>query len=256
MAKPRKRQVQQSIRFPDRNGQWRGGKRRGAGRPSQGSRSSEKHQRRKAFRAGVPIHVVLRVTPKIGRLRKRKTYAALREALITVLPRENFQVVHISIQQTHVHLLVEASDRMALARGMQGFQISAAKRLNAAVTEVGIKRRQGCVFTDRYHAELITSPRQARHALAYVLNNWRRHKEHRATIARDWRIDPFSSGDSFTGWSDLEDASALWPSTYRPLPVRPPRSWSLRAGWKRHGLIATTEVPGPKASVASPVLAD
>jgi putative transposase len=204
----------------------------------------------------VPIHVVLRVTPKIGRLRKRETYAALREALITVLPRENFQVVHISIQQTHVHLLVEANDRMALARGMQGFQISAAKRLNAAVTEVGAKRRKGCVFTDRYHAELITSPRQARHCLAYVLNNWRRHKEHRAAFASEWRIDPFASGDSFTGWGELADASVLWPSTYRSLPVRPPRSWILRAGWKRHGLIGTSETPGPKASVASPVLAD
>ena len=111
------------------------------------------------------------------------------------------------------------------------------------------------MFTDRYHAELITSPRQARHCLAYVLNNWRRHKEHRQVIARDWRIDPFSSGDSFTGWSELADPSTLWPSTYRSLPVRPPRSWILKTAWKRH-LIRTSEVPGPKASVASPVLAD
>jgi hypothetical protein len=27
------------------------------------------------------------------------------------------------------------------------------------------------VFPDRYHAEIITSPRQARHALSYVLSN-------------------------------------------------------------------------------------
>jgi hypothetical protein len=38
-----------------------------------------------------------------------------------------------------VHLLVEAKDKAALARGMQGFQISAAKQLNRAIS----KRRPG-----------------------------------------------------------------------------------------------------------------
>jgi hypothetical protein len=71
-----------------------------------------------------------------------------------------------------VHLLVEADDKDALASGMQGFQISAAKHLNAALSrgKPG-QRRRGSVFPDRYHAEIITSPRQARHAIAYVLLN-------------------------------------------------------------------------------------
>ena len=75
---------------------------------------------------------------------------------------------------------------MALARGMQGLQISAARHVNRAAG------RKGTVFADRYHAEIIDNRRQARHALAYVLNNWRRHDEHRKAVARTWRVDPFS----------------------------------------------------------------
>jgi hypothetical protein len=52
------------------------------------------------------------------------------------------------------HLLVEAGSRTALARGMQGFEISAAKHLNAAVSKARGRRRRGAVFPDRYHARI------------------------------------------------------------------------------------------------------
>ena len=42
--------------------------------------------------------------------------------------------------------MVEASDRIALARGMQGFQVAAAKHLNR------LRGRRGSVFADRYRA--------------------------------------------------------------------------------------------------------
>jgi REP element-mobilizing transposase RayT len=253
MARSRKRHRQEEIKFPDRNAQKRGGKRKAGkgkrlGRPTRGERSSERHERRPAVNEDVPIYVVLRVTKQVGALRKRKMYSALREALITVLLHEDCHVVHLSIQNTHLNLLVEAKDRMALARGMQAFQISAAKRLNAEAPRVDGKRRRGNVFTDRYHAVAITNRRRARHALAYVLNNWRRHREDRAGFARKWNVDPYSSGDSFLGWRELEGKVFLWrtPDTYRPLPVRHAESWLLREGWKLYGLISTHEVPGPK----------
>ena len=49
-----------------------------------------------------------------------------------------------------------------------------------------VERRRGNVFVDRYHAEKITNPRQARRALAYVLNNWRKHFEDRDGVASTW----------------------------------------------------------------------
>jgi REP element-mobilizing transposase RayT len=138
---------------------------------------------------------VLRADVAVGALRKRDIYKALRRALVTTFSRDDFRIVHISIQGTHVHLLVEANDRMSLARGMKAFGISAAKHINAALPrDASGKRRRGTVFPDRYHAQIIRNPRQARHCLAYVLNNWRKHGESQLVIAKDWPIDPFSSG--------------------------------------------------------------
>ena len=150
----------------------RGGKRRGAGRRPKGRRAGSPHKARPELKARHPVHVVLRVIGAVGSLRRRFTYRAIREATLTTARRDDFRIVHVSIQRTHVHLLVEADGKRALASGMQGFQISAAKHLNAAISKGKPgPRRRGTVFPDRYHAEIITSPRQARHALAYVLVN-------------------------------------------------------------------------------------
>lgn len=106
-------------------------------------------------------------------------------------------------------------------------------------------RRRGQVFTDRYHVEIIRTPRQARHALAYVLNNWRKHRE---DAARTWLVDPFSTGWSFMGWKQLERALVLWrvPETYEPMFVWLPKTWLLYEGWRRHGLVDCREVPSQR----------
>jgi hypothetical protein len=153
-----------------------------------------------------------------------------------------FRIVHISIQRTHVHMLVEADNKQALARGMQSFQISAAKHLNRAasvkVMKEGGQRRRGNVFPDRYHQEIIKSPTQARRALAYVLNNWRKHREDEASLeARTWKVDPFSTGALFAGWKEREGKALLWktPVTYEPMFVYLPSTWLLQKGWLRGG---------------------
>jgi len=196
------------------------------------------------------VHVVLRAIGAIGNLRRRFTYKAIREATLTTARREDFRIVHLSIQRTHIHLLVEADDKKALAAGMQGFQISAAKHLNAAISrDRPGPRRRGAVFPDRYHAEIITSPRQARHALAYVLLNWRKHREDRGAKTRAWKIDWFSSAGMFPGWAEYGDEPFMWrgPVTYDPLVVYQPRTWLLREGWKLHGAtISYREVPSAK----------
>jgi hypothetical protein len=61
----------------------------------------------------------MRVVPAVGSLRRRRMYKAMRDASITAALRERFRIVHISLQRTHVHMLVEAETRAALARGMQ-----------------------------------------------------------------------------------------------------------------------------------------
>jgi len=233
----------------------RGGKRRGAGRPPKGARAGARHKERPFLHARYPVHVSLRVVGAVGNLRRRCVYQAVREATLTTARREDFRIVHLSIQRTHIHLLVEANDKHALAAGMQGFQISAAKHLNAAISRDRPERRRGSVFPDRYHAEIITSPTQARHTLSYVMNNWRKHQEDRAEPMHTWKIDWFSTAVQFPGWAEYGDEPFFrrGPDTYDPLVVYQPRTWLLREGYKRGGPpISYREVPSaPRERPAS-----
>jgi REP element-mobilizing transposase RayT len=227
----------------------RGGKRRGAGRPPKGARAGSPHRERPVLHARYPVHVTLRVIGAVGNLRRRCVYQAVREATLTTARREDFRIVHLSIQRTHIHLLVEADDKAALAVGMKGFQISAAKHLNAAISkDKPGPRRRGAVFPDRYHAQIITSPRQARHTLMYCLNNFRKHQEDPRAPMSGWTIDWFSSAVMFPGWVEYGDEPFLWrgPATYDPLVVYQPRTWLLRAGWKQAGEISCREVPSAR----------
>jgi len=239
-AKPgrRRRHVQQEM-FR------RGGKRRGAGRKPNGPRAGERHEARPDFKPYHALHVVIRVEPEVGNLRRRKMYKALREATITAALRERFRIVHISLQRTHVHLLVEAEHKEALALGMQGFSISAARHINTALGD-GVRRRRGKVFADRYHVKVIKAPTQARHTIRYILSNWRHHSEDQQGLARTWLVDPFSSGILFPDWAELQDKPWMWPlrETYDPLIVRRPTTWILAEGWKlAGGPISAREVP-------------
>jgi len=196
--------------------------------------------------ARYPVHVTLRVITAVGNLRRRLTYKAIREATLTTARRENFRIVQLSIQRNHVHLIVEANDKTALASGMQGFQISAAKHLNAAISHGRPgRRRRGAVFPDRYHAEIITSPRQARQALNYVMNNWRRHGEDQVSPMSAWTIDWFSSSVTFADWHEYGEEAFLWrgPDPYDPLIVFQPRTWRLKVGWRKHGPLSCRAVP-------------
>ncbi|MCB9559118.1 MAG: transposase [Kofleriaceae bacterium] len=228
---------QGQLRFGDP----RGGRRPGAGRPPRGPRASERHEARAPLRKEHPVHVTLRVVEGLGRLRRRDVYRAMRRALITSLRRDDFRVVHLSIQGNHIHLVVEATNATALARGMQGLQISAAKHINRAIGRRTGARRRGQVFADRYHPRVITSPRQARHALAYVLNTWRRHGADRG--ARPGRLDPYATGAHWDGWADGPVVTRLRPDA-EILPVAFPTTWLLTTGWKRHRKVSPWERPG------------
>src|SRR5882757_7925739 len=236
-------EVEQLVLFAQKK---RGGKRRGAGRPPKGARGGERHKRRPVHDARHPVHVVLRAVNAVGSLRRRRMYQAIREATRTVARREDFRIVHLSIQRTHVHLLVEAENKATLAAGMQGFQISAAKHLNAAISQGRPgPRRRGPVFPDRYHAVVIASPRQARHALSYVINNWREHAEDRGEVTRRWDVDWYSSGAMFPDWKESGEKGLglRGPPELPPMLIGVPRTWLLREGWKKHGAISCREVP-------------
>ena len=226
--------------MPDATIEIKRKRRKKRGRKKTGRCSDAPHRTRPAHTQHHPVHVVLRTLPGVQRLRQGRVLRVARQALRKALARTTFRVVHVSLQHNHVHFLVEATDRDALRAGMQGLAISLAKRINRACG------RHGKLFAHRYHATAITSPRQARNALAYVLNNWRRHREDRAPgRARAAALDPYSSALSFDGWRD--GVRFAIPDDFVALPVARPETWLLTIGWCKHAaLLDWREVPAKR----------
>ncbi len=204
-----------------------GGFRPGAGRPANG-RSRVPHRPRAEFRQRFPLHVTLRVRGGLPNLRRPAPYRVLFGALASGCEKPGFRVVEYSVQSNHVHLIVEGSDRVRIARGMQGLCVRMARRLNR------LWRRRGSVFADRYHDVVLRTPRHVRHALVYVLQNARKHG------IRYAGADSRSSAPWFDGWARRLSRRA-------GLPARPPtasaRTWLLTRGWLRHGRLAWNERP-------------
>ena len=212
-----------------------GGKRKGAGRKRAGRRKVA-HRRRVEFADRFPSHITLRFIDGLPSMRRRKTFKAIRAAMYVAMKHPGFRIVHLSIQGNHLHLICEADDRHALARGVQGFKISAAKKLNSVLA------RKGSIFADRYHAEVLWTPTQVRNAICYVLNNWRRHGEDRKTTVR---VDHFSTGYWFHGWKERGPLEGV-PSGEEVLPSCKPQTWLLQDGWRKAPPISLYERPGPR----------
>jgi hypothetical protein len=120
-------------------------------------------------------------------------------------------VVHFSLLGNHVHLITEADDTTALALGMRALSVRIAMGLNV------LMNRRGPVFSDRYHAHVLRTPSEVRHALAYVLGNFASHARRRGERVSPAFVDPYSS------------AAERGPDG-QPPPVSAPESWLLRSG--------------------------
>jgi len=213
----------------------RGGARPGAGRkPARPGRPRVSHHRRPLAEAKFPLHVTVRVRRDVTRLRRFELCGVLRRAFVYGCRLGEFRICQFSIQGNHLHLICEAADNAALARGIQGWSVRVARGLNRHLG------RRGPVLDDRYHLVILRTPSQTRHALCYVLQNARRHGDR--VDPRYGGADPFSSAWWFDGWKDA------WRIGIPPPDVRtvaPAESWLLTTGWKRSrlGLISITEVP-------------
>jgi REP element-mobilizing transposase RayT len=205
----------------------RGGARRGAGRPKGRAHLRQTpHRVRPVHRAAHPVHVTLRAESRSLREQQvvRTVLGALRDSR-----RDSFRIVHYSVQANHLHLIVEAADSAALSSAMRGLMVRVARRVNRLLFA------RGRFWADRWHGQPLTSPRQVRNALLYVIQNRNKHDKN----ARP-SLDPLSSAQWFNGFA-------------RPVPVgfqsmtpqanAPPRTWLLNIGWRRHGLIDLSEAP-------------
>ena len=139
----------------------------------------------------------------------------------------SFRILHFSIQPDHLHLLVEAETKQALTAGLRGLAIWIARRVNAE------RGTRGRLFAERYHARPITTARQMRTAIVYVLQNHTHHTPSRHLV------DEHSSGPWFNGWE------RPLPRPPTPSPVSAPTT-RLATAWRRYGPISFDEEPAPK----------
>jgi putative transposase len=159
-----------------------GGKRRGAGRKPKGEKAGIPHSRRPRFSATQPVHVTVRMLPHVWNLRSRRSWRVIGRALELAAVRFSTRLCEFSIQGNHIHLVVEAATTEALAQAMQGLGIRIARGLNRMM------KKNGRVFADRYHAHVLRTPSEVKHAVQYVRNNLAKH-----TAARS--VDEHSSAN-------------------------------------------------------------
>jgi REP element-mobilizing transposase RayT len=160
--------------------------------------------------------------------RAPRMFAAIRGALAAA-SKDDFRLVHFSVQGDHLHLIVEAEDGAALSAGMKGLAIRAALAVNREV------QRKGAVWGERYHVHALTTPSETRRALVYVLFNVRKHRP-----GERRRLDPCSSALWFDGFREGG------PTLSTEAAVRGARTWLARVGWQRAGgRISIAEGPRP-----------
>ena len=186
------------------------------------------HVERPRLSGREPVLVTLKVREGLSSLRVRGLLRAVLGGLVAAKERFSVRLVQYSVQSDHVHLVAEAQSKHALSRAMKGLAVRLARAINRALG------RKGTVFAERYHERVLTSPRQVRNALAYVLCNGKKHGH--APARAGW-LDPCSSAASFDGWS-RKILAAHGPR------LSEPRTWLLRVGWRKGGLLDPDHLPG------------
>jgi REP element-mobilizing transposase RayT len=236
-TKPRRKKPPVQLKLPGTS-TW-GGRRDKAGRKRGRNQS---HTRRPPVARSYPVHVTIRFLNRKS-LRQPWHFSAVKRVLTDMRSkRPFFGVAAYSVQENHLHMIVEADGPEAFASGIRSIAIRLAKRLNRSLG------RTGRLFKDRHHRHVLKSPLEVRNALAYVLLNRRKHLQERGGPLGS-QLDAYSSSRWFDGWSEpvrslLYRSRQLLPDS-APVLVSPARTWLVQIGWHRdHARIGPLEVPG------------
>jgi hypothetical protein len=191
------------------------------------------HRARPEHDSRHPVLVTMRCVPRVPSLRFELVLAAIARQIAAAV-RGGIRVVHYSIQDNHLHLIAEATDKERLARGMQRLFSRVAFEVNRVL------RRSGRLFRDRHHREALTTPTHARRALVYVLFNRRKHLVQKGQSKSDVAhvLDLASSIGWFDGWSKEHRPPEEVLEQIRAGPCKrgaPSATWLGSVGWVRGG---------------------
>jgi REP element-mobilizing transposase RayT len=209
------------LEFKGVNGH--GGKRRNAGRKNKSGMVNHMEREKVDFKK--PLHLTQKLKPIQFRLRNHAFLKEFKQACKRV-QSFGLHVIHFSIQNNHIHFILEAKDNKALSNGMRSLGCKIAKLINR---EMGTK---GPVFDGRYHLHVLKKPTEMRNALRYVLLNQANHSK---LIPYS---DEFSTAKYFRDFRHLLRAN-IGPllNDHRPLDLpeflKCPSSWLCKSGWMR-----------------------
>ena len=190
--------------------------------------------------AKTPTHITMKLDGDLPSLRTPGVWLVLTEVMASFHRAQGgLRICQFSVQDDHLHLICESADAGAVSRGMVSLATRIARRLNA------FWGRAGRVFADRYHREDLTSLRQIRNAVRYVLGNSYKHITGLVShVGRNnaARPDPYSSGAWFDGYRERALDRAPLGGVARC--TEPPQFWSLAHGWiTKHGPISVLDGP-------------
>jgi putative transposase len=98
----------------------------------------------------------MKVQPDLPSLLTPSLLTEVRGALDAGSERFGFRLIDFSVARDRLELVVQAKDRRALSRGMQGISIRVARAINRQL------ERTGKVFADRYEAGEVKKKRAKR----------------------------------------------------------------------------------------------
>ena len=195
-----------------------------------------------------PVHVTMRRVAIGPSFRVQRVCAAIR-AVIAGSRRNGVRVLHYSVQDNHLHLMVEAGDAADLSNQMRTLFSRIAFAVNA------VARRHGKLFRDRHHRRPLKTPREVRHALVYILFNDRKHRAPASASASVTSLvpapalDPCSSAWWFHGWAPWDHPPRELLRSRDDAPTVEPSTWLARWGWHRGReahLLRFSETPRPR----------
>jgi putative transposase len=113
----RRGRIPVQMTFEDRRRFTLAGKPKKRPGPKPSAFPNVRHRPRGVHKYWNPLHVTMRARRGLPSFRAETLYAAFEKA-VRRTRREDFRVVEFSVQDDHLHLIVEADDNDALARGM------------------------------------------------------------------------------------------------------------------------------------------